>query len=217
MIEVHLHVFRDPIPAGEVRVKASGASEARLRACLAAHTGCEGDGSSLPLQRGVHGKPFLALQHAPRFNLSHSGDWLLVAVCSDPCIAALGVDVEHERGRPIRIMRLARRFFTPAELARLSRLSGEARTRHFYRLWTLKEAWVKAHGLALAPHLGQLCFEPDTAGEAVLRRNLSGRADGCFVQGELAPGAPFALCLLPAANAVLAPETIKVNLREGAH
>jgi phosphopantetheine--protein transferase-like protein len=138
-------------------------------------------------------------------------------VCSDPCIAALGVDVEHERGRPIRIMRLARRFFTPAELERLGGLSGEARTRHFYRLWTLKEAWVKAHGLALAPHLRQLCFEPDAAGAAVLRRNLSGRADGCFVRGELAPGVPYALCLLPTTNVVPAPEAIRVNLREDAH
>ncbi|MBP2707753.1 4'-phosphopantetheinyl transferase superfamily protein [Microbispora sp. RL4-1S] len=79
----------------------------------------------------------------PDFNLSHSGDWALVAVA--PPGERVGVDVERIRA-DLDHDELARRMYQPEEAARVSRAGlGE-----YFRLWTAKEAYVKATGVGLA-------------------------------------------------------------------
>ncbi len=103
---------------------------------------------------GRHGKPRLATEVGLEFNLSHSGDWLVVAVASD---VPVGVDVQR-LDRERRVDRLARRYFSEPEVAELAALDEDAYYRHFYRLWTLKEAWTKAHGGALPTALGEVGY-----------------------------------------------------------
>ena len=104
---------------------------------------------------GRHGKPELVEPSSPlHFNLSHSEDWLAVAVSRS---AQVGVDVQlmdPER----RIERLARRYFSLRELQDLEALEDDALRTHFYRLWSLKEAWTKARGEALPGALGGTGF-----------------------------------------------------------
>jgi 4'-phosphopantetheinyl transferase len=112
-------------------------------------------------ETGRHGKPQLAdelVQKVPlEFNLSHSGSWLVVAVTGGVPVV---VDVQQlERHRPV--ARLARRYFSAPETEQLERLDGEDYYRHFYRLWTLKEAWTKAHGGALPTALGEVGYRLD--------------------------------------------------------
>lgn len=104
---------------------------------------------------GVQGKPALvAPASAAQFNLSHSGRWLAVVLSRD---VPVGVDVQEvDDGRPLRS--LARRYFSGPEREAMANLEGEDFTRHFFRLWALKEAWTKARGESLPAALGATAF-----------------------------------------------------------
>ena len=95
------------------------------------------------------GKPHLAGGRGPRFNLSYSGEVALVAVS----LHEVGVDVERvDRPGALEAAAVA---CTPSEQAALDRLSAPERAAAFLRLWTMKEAYLKARGtgLAVAPDL----------------------------------------------------------------
>jgi 4'-phosphopantetheinyl transferase len=75
-------------------------------------------------------------------SLSHSGTYVFVAISEQ----AVGIDIERssQRGDP---MSIAKKVFTPEQQKTLSQLPESERTACFYRLWTQKEALVKAlHG-----------------------------------------------------------------------
>ncbi len=96
------------------------------------------------LEYGRHGKPKLRGEEL-MFNLSHSGNCAIVAIGAD---GRVGVDIEHRRPRrPFR--ELSRRFFAEAEDRWLAALPGADRADGFYRVWTLKEAYLKAIGTGL--------------------------------------------------------------------
>lgn len=109
------------------------------------------------------GKPALARQPAAGplyFNLSHSGTRLLLAVGRH---ALLGVDVERS-DRPRRLCRIARRYFSPSEVEALLALPEAERLPRFYRLWTLKEAYIKARGSGLGLGLARFSFDFEATG-----------------------------------------------------
>jgi 4'-phosphopantetheinyl transferase len=144
------------------------AGRGRLREILAAVIG--DDPAALMFATGTAGKPaLLGVTDAPAFNLSHTDDFAALAVCRTP-IAALGVDIE--RIRPIE-RDVARRFFSPGEVAVLEALPAEGRTEAFYRCWTRKEAFVKATGDGLGFPLD--AFDVSLATEAPALLRLEGR------------------------------------------
>jgi len=115
------------------------------------------DPRSLAISIGEHGKPGLSgVAHAPDFNLSHSADIAVLAVAP----AAVGVDVEALRAVP-KADRLAHRFFSRAEEAAVRAAEAADRDRVFFRIWTQKEAWLKATGLGVGMPLRELETEPD--------------------------------------------------------
>ena len=92
---------------------------------------------------GREGKPYF--RDLPfYFNLSHSGG-MAVAVFAD---TAVGCDVERIEAADLP---LARQFFSEGEYRYLAGLpAGQQRDAAFYRLWTLKESFVKTIGAGLA-------------------------------------------------------------------
>ena len=99
---------------------------------------------------GPQGKPKLADGPASQrlgFNLSHSGDLILVAISYGP---AVGIDVERIRG-DIDWNKIVMRRFSAREASELASLSPEERIDAFYSCWTRKEAYIKARedGLSL--------------------------------------------------------------------
>ena len=102
----------------------------------------------LRFMQGERGKPVLETSHHPaplHFNLSHSGEYALLGLCRDH---PLGVDIEQKstiRDAP----GLIKRFFTSIEARQLEGLSGAALLDRFYRLWTCKEALLKAEGVGI--------------------------------------------------------------------
>lgn len=106
-----------------------------------------------------YGRPELAPGFdAPlHFNLSHTDGLIACAVTR---AREVGVDVEalDRRGETVRI---ADRFFAPAEVDALRRLPPEDQRERFFTYWTLKEAYIKARGLGLAIPLDRFSFDVD--------------------------------------------------------
>jgi 4'-phosphopantetheinyl transferase len=99
-----------------------------------------------------------------RFNVSHTAGMVACAVTWD---RAVGVDVENaSRPAPLEI---ADRFFSLEEAAGMHELSLPLRSRHFFRLWTLKEAYTKARGLGLSLPLDTFTVAIDAGSAARLR------------------------------------------------
>lgn len=94
-----------------------------------------------------HGKPFLQNLQSPLFfNISHSGDYLVVAFSEQE----IGIDIERiARCR----MEVARRFYHPVEVEALEKADGTARTALFFRLWAIKESFLKYTGTGLSASL----------------------------------------------------------------
>ena len=82
------------------------------------------------------GKPVFSGREDVWFSLSHSGRYAMCAVSGMP----VGADVQLMR--PVNLS-MARRLH-PGERDWLSRQAEEERENAFFRLWTRKEAWVKA-------------------------------------------------------------------------
>ena len=101
---------------------------------------------------GPYGKPALNGEHknsSLRFNMSHSRAVGLVAVCDNK---ELGVDVEYIRP-DFASEDIARRFFSPHEVAAFNALPTELRVAAFFRCWARKEAYIKAIGRGLSQPL----------------------------------------------------------------
>jgi 4'-phosphopantetheinyl transferase len=124
--------------------------------------------TSLRFCYGRHGKPALKAHRQLHFNLAHSGERAVYALSA---VRPVGIDIEYI-ARNIEFERVARRFFTATEFAALIKTPAARRRRAFYRLWTAKEAVIKATGKGLAQALDG--FEIDFAsdrGKSLLTTN----------------------------------------------
>jgi 4'-phosphopantetheinyl transferase len=108
----------------------------------------------------LHGKPFAYLGERPlpvSFNLSHTEGMVGIAAAAR-ADCALGFDLEP-LGRKA-TLEIADRFFCPQEVAWLQSLPEPSRMMGFLRLWTLKEAFLKATGKGLTQDLATFWFDP---------------------------------------------------------
>lgn len=109
---------------------------------------------------GTHGKPLvdpnagLPMLH---FNLSHTRGFVACAVSE---AAEIGIDVES-LDRDAMALDIAGRFFSPAEIASLRAAPPDEQAVMFLRLWTLKEAFLKATGEGLGRGLDSFSFALD--------------------------------------------------------
>lgn len=110
--------------------------------------------AAVRLVEGEHGRPELAEPEQAwlQFNWSHSGDAALVALARG---MTPGIDLERLRPRA-RAMQIAERFFHPMETAALAALDTAEREHAFLRLWTGKEAVLKAMGCGISFGLDRL-------------------------------------------------------------
>lgn len=97
------------------------------------------------------GKPFLRDYPDFHFNLSHAGDWALIA-----CSRELEVGVDVEVIDPsFRVEDLVERYFSREEVPVILGLPETERHRAFFLAWTRKEAIIKARGDGLSLPLNQ--------------------------------------------------------------
>ena len=93
------------------------------------------------------GKPYLK-DFPLYFNVSHSGEYLAIAVSKKP----VGVDIQETK-----VIKdgMYRKVVQPGE----AMLIGKERQRDFLRLWALKESFVKAEGCGLRIPMKDYYFE----------------------------------------------------------
>jgi 4'-phosphopantetheinyl transferase len=143
--------------------------------------------------RGAHGKPCVGGPGAAAasFSLSHTRG--MVACALAPPDIPIGVDVESNQ-RDLDAVRLAERFFAATEVAALAALPERARRERFYDLWTVKEAVVKAVGVALPPALPHIAVEIRSDRDIELTRS-PGSAHGVWQLELFTPARGFRLAL----------------------
>ena len=173
-------------------VAARGLLRTILGSCLGA------EGRKIEFAYSAKGKPVLAgdfTRSGLQFNLAHSGGLGVFAVARH---GAVGVDVEQVRPVPD-LSGLSGRFFSPRECAEIGKLSGQAQMMAFFRIWTRKEAWLKAtgEGITGSPQSIEVLGPP---GEEELCGALHRRSRGTgFSLHDLQPAPGFlgALAVIP--------------------
>lgn len=113
-----------------------------LRLLLAAWHGCTA--AAVVIEMGGHGKPFCP--DGPQFNVSHSGDLILLALHPH---CRVGVDVEQLRPG-LEWQPIAQRVLTEPQRQALNQLPAAARPEGFLAQWCALEAELKAAGSGLA-------------------------------------------------------------------
>jgi len=129
---------------------------------------------------GEHGKPEMPGIY---FNISHSGDYVVCAVGD----GIVGCDIEkigQFRGSVVK------RFFTEKETSYINAFSGERKNEEFYRLWTMKESYVKMTGEGLTLDSKRIEFS--------LGENVQVYRDGvkvsCTIKEYLLSGYKLTVC-----------------------
>lgn len=106
------------------------------------------------------GKPYFSIPDF-HFNISHSGSWIIGAVDSQE----IGIDIE--RKRPIDSSMIT--LLHPEEERYVrSGVSSHEIEHRFFRIWTLKEAYIKAIGTGVETPLQSFCCLPQSDGSVQL-------------------------------------------------
>jgi 4'-phosphopantetheinyl transferase len=115
-----------------------------VRIVLSEHLGVAP--KEIRVSRTDTGKPILT--DGIHFNVTHSADLILLAVSDS---RPVGVDVERRRAIS-RVDALTRRWLSESEQRALERLrrSGVTESDAFLRIWSLKEAQLKALGVGIS-------------------------------------------------------------------
>ena len=106
---------------------------------------------------GTNGKPEIASDIGGpelQFNLSHTRGLVAAAISSN---GTIGIDAE-KIDRAKFDSAVADAFFAPAEVGLLRRVPEADRPMWFFRLWTLKEAYIKAIGTGVSMPLRSFAF-----------------------------------------------------------
>ncbi len=146
-----------------------------LRKLLCWYTECPKE--EICIINAPHGKPYWknpSQYPSVEFNLSHSGDWILLAFSLD---YFLGVDTERiDTGKNLE--KLAQRFYHPQEIKQYQNMDDSHKVSLFFHCWTIKEAYLKGLGEGLLHPTNEFYVnlsawrEPDTIYTIYSKDNL---------------------------------------------
>lgn len=162
------------------------AAHALLRHMLSKALG--GDPRVWAFETGPFGKPALATVHLRpwlHFNISHARGLVACVIAG----VAVGVDVEASDGN---VPSAVAERFAPGERAMLAKAAGAEYRSIFFRLWTLKEAYLKATGEGLSGRLDSPAFRIASRKAVFERPEDAGR----WQIFEFAPGDSHRLALV---------------------
>lgn len=140
------------------------ATRAALRRLLSVQTGIAPE--KLVFSENAFGKPLLKSAHELAFNVSHAGEYALIAVAT---CGHVGIDIELCRPE-VELASLSALTLSPSE--RRDQDSGKS-TLPFIDRWVVKEAVLKALGLGVADYLRAISVSPATAPLAIYHIDCS--------------------------------------------
>lgn len=94
-------------------------------------------------------KPFIISQPDFHFNISHSGNWMTMILSNNPC----GIDVEIIQP-DFNFKEVMQSAYHPDEIGYVQQ--SQDNTKAFFRIWTIKESFLKATGVGLIDNLSDL-------------------------------------------------------------
>lgn len=112
-----------------------------------------------------YGKPFFKNHKDVFFSLSHSENMVMCAISDEE----IGCDIQIVEDRNDNIRGLAKRFFAAGESEYIESLPDDEAKDAFYRIWTVKESYIKATGEGLSRDLAS--FETQFEQNTVKLRN----------------------------------------------
>jgi 4'-phosphopantetheinyl transferase len=189
-------------------------ARATLRLLLGSYLKCAPQ--SIRLAREAAGKPRLASHGHTcplEFNLSHAGDWVLLAFA-----AGVRVGVDVEAWRPMEYDEIVRRNFAPAELHAWDLVGRADQQEAFFAAWTRKEAYLKATGRGLTQPLESFAvrYTPSDAPAELLWCAEGPGEPQRWTLVALAPGKGYSAALaVEAASVHLARRTWQTNDTHG--
>jgi phosphopantetheine--protein transferase-like protein len=119
------------------------------RYMIQARTGCDINA----IQYTSSGKPFI--KDGPQFSVAHDANWVLVAFSDHE----VGIDIQAIE--PRRTSTLIERFH-PEERSHIQSLHETEQLKAFYRIWTRKEAFLKACGKGMTIELYTFSVLPNS-------------------------------------------------------
>lgn len=148
-------------------------TECFARYCIAKKLGLSFE--TVSFSKNCYGKPYITNTADLFFNMSHSGDYIICGLSNEP----IGVDVEKIEKAP---MEVAEHCFSIDEQRALRDKKGGEADRHFYALWTLKEAYLKMNGTGLK-NISRCSFLLDSENGKIT----------CFADGKITEQFVFSL------------------------
>lgn len=130
-------------------------SRVLLKYSLAAYL--DRDPGDIALAVGTHGKPRLADKADVAFNLTHSHGVAALALGGADSVD-IGIDIEWSEPHND-FLDMGFKYFSQDEYRLLKKCSPDQQQALFYRLWTLKEAYIKAIGKGLSIDLKSFAFQ----------------------------------------------------------
>lgn len=144
--------------------------------------------SSVLYEIGECGKP--SLKHYPdiHFSLSHSGDYAICSIGNSP----VGNDIERiKAGR----LKVADRFFTSEELEFMYAVQEEEETaQRMFRIWTMKESFLKATGRGMSLPLNSFSVAVDEEKNEIRVKHTFNNMDYFMREYSGIPGYQAAVC-----------------------
>jgi 4'-phosphopantetheinyl transferase len=146
----------------------------------------------IALTANRYGKPEVADPAAVRFNVTHSEGLGLIAFS---IASEVGIDVETI-GRDVEMLELAAANFTTNEAAMVAAAQTEdEQARFFFRLWTRKEAVLKAAGCGIANGLKGVDVSCERLNRIGVRVRLEEASGICWRVDDLVVGEGFAAAI----------------------
>ncbi len=138
------------------------------------------------IRRDSYGKPFL-VGGKRHFNISYSKNKLVIATDNAP----IGVDIEYMK--EIDDIDSLAAHFSPEEKNALYQLENSEKIKLFYRLWVLKESYIKAVGKGFSCPLNSFYIEMKNTSATLIYTNEKD-LDWKFKSYSLPGGYSSAIC-----------------------
>jgi 4'-phosphopantetheinyl transferase len=103
------------------------------------------------------GRPYFPADETMRFSLTHTRDLVAVALTAE---AEVGIDIEYAE-RKLKLNDLAERILSAEDFGAFQALPESEKVAAFFRVWTRKEAYLKARGEGISEGLQKMSVSFD--------------------------------------------------------